>query len=369
MTHFKFLKIILVGLFVGAGLGGINPGYAASSPAPTSPGEAAAFKDLLDIPAQASPLPAKALFNGIARAGKRLVAVGQRGLIVYSDDQGGHWTQASVPVSVDLTAVSFPSPGHGWAVGHEGVVLSSTDGGTTWQTQLDGNSAANVITTYYAVHPLAEPDAARLEHDIKLTVHSAPDLPLLDVWFENETNGFIVGAFNLIFHTTDGGRNWVPWFDRTDNPRSLHFYGIRQIGEDLYICGEQGMVLKFNRETGRFVALAAPYHGTFFGLTGKPGVLIAYGMRGNICRSTDAGKTWQQIASKVPLGLVGGTVMADGRIVLVNQAGQFLVSTDNGVNFVPGKMGRPFPAASVVPLDQNTLVTTGFKGILKQALN
>jgi photosystem II stability/assembly factor-like uncharacterized protein len=36
---------------------------------------------------------------GMARAGERLVTVGQRGHILYSDDSGKHWQQAVVPVS------------------------------------------------------------------------------------------------------------------------------------------------------------------------------------------------------------------------------------------------------------------------------
>ena len=39
------------------------------------------------------------------------------------------WQQADVPVSSDLVAVPFPTPTHGWAVGHDGVVLHSADAG------------------------------------------------------------------------------------------------------------------------------------------------------------------------------------------------------------------------------------------------
>jgi photosystem II stability/assembly factor-like uncharacterized protein len=64
-----------------------------------------------------------AYLTGIARAGKRLVAVGERGIVVLSDDDGATWRQASVPVSVTLAAVQFPTPTQGWVVGHYGVVL------------------------------------------------------------------------------------------------------------------------------------------------------------------------------------------------------------------------------------------------------
>ena len=44
------------------------------------------------------------VLQAITQAGQRLVAVGERGLVLLSDDAGKHWRQAQVPVSVTLTA-------------------------------------------------------------------------------------------------------------------------------------------------------------------------------------------------------------------------------------------------------------------------
>jgi len=100
------------------------------------------FQDVLDTPAEKSPLAPNTLYNSVVLAGKRLVSVGQRGHIVYSDDDGKSWVQATVPVSSDLVAVHFATPQKGWAVGHDGVVLQSADGGATWNKQFDGRTAA-----------------------------------------------------------------------------------------------------------------------------------------------------------------------------------------------------------------------------------
>src|SRR3546814_12970323 len=102
----------------------------------------AGFADPLDTPAIASALSDQHLINGLARAGDRVIAVGQRGHILLSDDDGAHWAQAKVPVSSDLTAVSFPTARDGWAVGHDGVVLAIQCGGTKWTRRLDGRSPA-----------------------------------------------------------------------------------------------------------------------------------------------------------------------------------------------------------------------------------
>lgn len=325
----------------------------------------AGFQDVLDIPAIKSPLAAKTLYNGIVLAGKRLVGVGQRGHIVYSDDQGASWNQVATPVSSDFTAISFPTPQQGWVVGHDGVVLHSSDGGATWSKQLDGRAMTEIIKRYYAEHA---PTDAALAEEIKSHITKGPDKSLLSVWFENENSGFVLGAFNLILHTSDGGKSWEPLMHRTENPKSLHFYAINSVGQDLFVCGEQGMVLKLDKQSGKFMALKTGYNGTFFGVTGNTGAVIAHGMRGNVFRSKDGGTSWKKIETGLPVGLTGSVVTADGTIILLSQAGHLLVSRDNGAGFTPVKLERPFPAAAVAALDNQTLMLAGLRGMLKQTL-
>src|SRR5471030_2586830 len=71
------------------------------------------------------------LLLDVTHAGTRLVTVGERGHILYSDDQGKDWTQAKVPSRQLLTALYFVDDKHGWAVGHDAQILASSDGGAT----------------------------------------------------------------------------------------------------------------------------------------------------------------------------------------------------------------------------------------------
>lgn len=100
--------------------------------------------DVLQRPALHSARAATSSMLAIALAGRRIVAVGERGIIVYSDDGGAHWRQAVVPVSVSLAGVRFLNGQDGWAVGHSGVILRTVDGGQTWSRQLDGVRAAQL---------------------------------------------------------------------------------------------------------------------------------------------------------------------------------------------------------------------------------
>ncbi|HEX4233356.1 MAG TPA: YCF48-related protein [Caldimonas sp.] len=326
--------------------------WAAPAPQPQAP------RDVLDRPALMSALAARSLVNGLTLAGDRVVAVGQRGQVLLSDDHGKTWQQGNVPVSSDLAAVSFPTAENGWAVGHDGVVLASGDGGRTWTRQLDGRTMGDVMVKYYT----ASGDAKWLAEAKRIAAQGAEN-PLLDVWFDDAKNGTVVGAFGLVLRTADGGKTWEPLLHMTDNPKALHLYAVRRVGADLYIAGEQGLLLKLDRNSGRFVAQSIPYQGTLFGVLGNEHVVLAFGLRGNVVRSTDGGRSWQAVATGIQVGLTAGTIDERGRIVLVSQAGHVLVSGDDGATFTPLKIERAQPAAAVTRAGAGMLVLGGPRGL------
>jgi photosystem II stability/assembly factor-like uncharacterized protein len=261
--------------------------------------------------------------------------------------------------------VHFPSTRQGWAVGHDGVVLHSEDAGASWTRQFDGRQVGPRMLAHYqamaASEPLNEAVAALVTEAQRMTEQGA-DKPFLDVWFENERVGYIVGAFNLIFRTEDGGRNWTPWMDRTENPNALNLYGLRAVGDDLYIVGEQGLVLKLE-SGGRFKAVVTPYNGSFFGVTGKPGVALVFGLRGNLYRSIDSGASWSKVEVGLPVSITAATIDSAGRIILLSQAGHVLVSTDDGASFAPKPENRLAPVSAALATDTGSLVLAGSRGV------
>jgi photosystem II stability/assembly factor-like uncharacterized protein len=148
------------------------------------------FQDPLDSAAQPTRFVSTSHLGAIARAGERLVSVGVRGLIIISDDAGQSWRQVASPVNSDLVAVRFISPKQGWAGGHDGVILSTLDGGQTWKRQLDGRMAAKLLVEHFSKLAAAgNAEAARLQKEVERNYANGPEMPMLDLWFENERLG------------------------------------------------------------------------------------------------------------------------------------------------------------------------------------
>ncbi|HSW03785.1 WD40/YVTN/BNR-like repeat-containing protein [Aquabacterium sp.] len=333
------------------------------------PVAAGAFQPPQEIAAQPTLLAANSPLLAIARAGARIVAAGPRGHIVWSDDNGARWTQAAVPVSSDLLAISFASARHGWAVGHGGVVLHSNDGGATWQRQLGGRQANDVALRHLETRASTDAQAALLLQREKAQGADGSTPSFLDVHFSSETSGFIVGTFNRIFRTEDGGRTWTPWMDRTQNPGDLHFYAVRGSARGIFLAGEQGMVWRLEPNGQRFEAVATPYKGTLFGLVATDaGTLLAYGMRGRLFRSDDEGRQWQTVAGVGTAGITAGTALPGGAIVLVDQAGGIALSRDGGQHFQPVPALQPMPYFGVTALGAQRIGLVGAAGARLQTL-
>lgn len=298
----------------------------------------------------------------VTQAGGRLVAAGERGTVLWSDDQGQHWQQAQVPVQATLTALRFLNARTGWAVGHLGVVLRTDDGGQTWVRQLDGTQVARLV--------LAEAQASGDEAAVARAqrfVEEGPDKPFFDVAFSDAQHGFVVGAYGLLLSTDDGGTTWRSIQQRLDNRLGVHLHALQVQGPRVTIAGEQGLLVQSSDAGAHFKALPSPYKGSFFGLLGtREGALLVFGLRGNALRSTDGGQQWQPVqfvqSAGQAVGLSAGLQLADGRVVLLAQNGDLLLSRDDGASFTRQAAPRPMPAAGLAA-GRGELVVASLRGL------
>ena len=329
--------------------------------------------DVLNTPAAQSNRATTSRLYGVARAGERLVAVGERGRILYSDDQGGNWTQAQVPVSSMLLSVQFTTVELGWASGHDGVVLSSRDGGETWQKSLDGYEAVQIGLEYYRQRVDDDPDSkefALLLGEMEFAAEQGADRPFFFTYFENEQRGFVVGAYGLMFATFDGGESWRPIMELSENWGFAHLFDYERVEDTIYLTGEMGLVMYQDERKTKVKTVIPFYDGSFYTMISTAGgELIVAGMRGNAFRSEDGGLTWQFLELPIEASVVGSTRLADGRIVLVSQAGQVLVGNESGTKFRTVQVGTPYPFSGVIEGRPGEVILVGRGGVQTLALN
>lgn len=338
---------------------------------------AGVFKDPLATPAApvtAGPGLLRQPFIALARVGEhesvRFVAAGLRGLILVSDDRGAKWRQVPVPVQSDLVSLCFARSGQGWAVGHDGVILHSADRGNTWTMQLTGRVAQHSLLAYYQTRiDKGEKQLAPFANQLALNTKDGPTLPFLSVYFENDRVGFAVGSFGMLVATDDGGKTWRPWLEHIDNPNFLNLNDIREIAGDVYIAGEQGSVYRLDRAQERFVAISAPYKGSFFRLVGNSRYLLVMGLNGTAFRSGDRGASWSAVNTGAKTSLTSAALSPDGKTVLLTaEGGQLLYSVDDALTFHSLRASRPMLFTDVVADGDDDFVLSGYQGIGRQRM-
>jgi photosystem II stability/assembly factor-like uncharacterized protein len=320
--------------------------------------------DPLATPAFVTTRAAQGLLLGVARAGERLVAVGERGIVVSSGDGNARWAQSPVPVSSTLTAVSFADAQHGWAVGHDGVVLHSADGGRSWTRQLDGDTTNAMIlaaATEAEKRARSSGDAAALKQaghrleDARAAAKFGPSRPLLAVWFRNAAEGFAAGSYGLLLRTHDGGRHWQLASEAIANPEGYHLNAISLTpAGTLLIAGEAGRVYRSVDGGARWETLDTGYAGQLHGALGVRGDsggedLIAFGFKGHLFRLPAGASAWRPLASGTTKTLVAGLLLANGEPLLVGADGGLIVGA---------KQGREFRAVGSVPLPAAVAITS-----------
>lgn len=294
------------------------PSNAREGAPPPVPGAAPASPTIQ--PAEATTAATRAMILSSARAGKRIVAVGNHGIVLLSDTDGADFRQAkSVPVRSTLTAVSFVDEKTGWAVGQGGVVLRTDDAGDSWTLQ---------------------------RHDMSV------DQPLFSVWFRDRQRGYAVGLWSLMIATADGGKTWTqvklppaPGGKKAD--RNLLKIFANRMGT-LFVAAEQGMVLKsYDGESWAYITTGSK--GSFWtGIVLNNGTLLVGGLRGTIYRSTDDGRSWREAKSEFKSSITD-FAEAGGKVYAAGLDGVFLESDDHGATFkgTQRKDRLPFTAVSV----------------------
>lgn len=304
---------------------------------------AATWPDPINAPAEPLPLTAQSLLLDVTHSGGHYVAVGARGAVLLSEDAKS-WRQSAVPTRMTFTAVAAIDA-QVWAVGHEGVIAHSADGGEHWELQRQ--DAWKPATG----SGMRDPQQGG---------------PLLGVLFTDIKHGYAVGAYSVALKTDDGGATWntmtvakpkaagaddaidaAPAKDKgkgehgaTFSKEELtlgqeptpHLNAIAHTGSGaLLIVGERGSAFRSRDAGATWQRLQLPYDGSMFGVIGfEADHAVTFGLRGHVYETTDLGEHWKQLDTGTELSLMGGTALANGGSAIVGANGIVLVRAAAG---------------------------------------
>jgi photosystem II stability/assembly factor-like uncharacterized protein len=307
-------------------------------------------------PAEIMPLAAESQLLDVTVAGTRLVAVGDKGHVLTSDDKGDTWVQQNVPARQMLISVDFADSQNGWAVGHDSIILRTRDGGESWESQN------------------FDPETGQ---------------PLYGVLALSETDAWAVGSFGKFFRTTDGGDNWEVQEVGITEP-GVHLISITQLPSGtLVVVGEAGMVAYSNDNGDNWNLGQTAYAGSYFGVLpmGNNGVML-YGLRGTARSAVDvsvlpemdpwdldafsiqsewtdeelAAIGYENVAVPAATAVFGGAITYDGNYVMVGQNGSLYKGAPGKTELtsVPSPTNKSLN--SVVALDDR-LIAVGLSGV------
>jgi photosystem II stability/assembly factor-like uncharacterized protein len=222
----------------------------------------------------------------VTRAGDRLVAVGDRGTILLSDDDAATWKVQPSPTQALLTSTLFTSPREGWAVGQDATILHTADAGLHWATQ---KSVAGNDQALFSVAQLGP------NHLIA------------------------TGAYALVLETQDGGRAWTQ--EKLPNlDEDYHLNCVMAHGQDVVVTGEAGHA--FVRHGGTWTPMPVGYDGSQFGcLASQDGTMYSFGLRGSLFVSSGAAPAWKRIETGEQRSIFGSALLSDGTLALVGGNG------------------------------------------------
>lgn len=293
--------------------------------------------EVAPAPALKLPLAPRVIFLGLARCGEGVVAVGERGVVIRSDDQGTTWKQSDVPVRATLTAVTCVDAQTGFAVGHDAVVLKTADGGATW-TLLN-----------------FEPDS---------------QVVLLNVRFRDPSNGYVVGSNGQLWATADGGASWQRTTLSVEDWYQNHIFDIARTPDGTTLAvAEKGVLYRAQAGAG-FTPIESPYDGSFFGAEAlSDGRLVIFGMNGHAFWSADAGSTWQAIDTGTKQFLLAGGLLPDGAVLLAGGGGTVLRIDPATLQVAAGQLPERNGITALLPKGDALYLATEAGGVQRRALS
>lgn len=191
-------------------------------------------------------------------------ATTEAGQVLRSQNGGYSWTMHSVPSQVQsLRGICFVDQLNGYACGNGqgyGIVIKTTDGGTTWTTITPAGISASYLSS---------------------------------ISFRSASEGVVAGASGALYYTHDGGATWGNAQVTSMNLLDATFAGT----EYGWVVGQSGSVIRFDFDDNLYWSQISNTSGTLYGVFASDGQTAwAVGWNGTVIRTYNGGSNWTKIA-------------------------------------------------------------------------
>jgi photosystem II stability/assembly factor-like uncharacterized protein len=280
-------------------------------------------------------------------------AVGDQGVILKTTNGGSKWSMQASGTLNSLNTVRFTDSMIGTAIGDGGIVLHTTDGGITWTTR------ATAVTDWLTGLTFMSKDTGLMvgsHGTILKTVDggvtwksqtTGSRTAYYSVSFGDALTGVAVGYRGSTFRTRDGGSTWDPTMNRTPE----HLHGVCYADRNIAVAvGEGGAILRSTDGgvswidqsipyalTAKFtfsaVAFGSPSTGVIVGRLDTSVSPLSVIKRSAIFRTTDGGKQWVRAAVTTSSELFAVSFGDESTVTAVGDGGLILHSTDKGATW------------------------------------
>ncbi len=260
-------------------------------------------------------------------------AVGDQGLLLMTLDGGNTWQKLRAPTQNALLGLDMTSTGHGVIVGQGGIILYSADKGRHWtaveteskarlfSVSLDESGAGLAVGEFGAL--LRTSDFGRswipltLDWGRLLGIQDVPHL--YDVLVEDRHTAVVVGEYGIVMRTQNAGRDWAV-LNRSDES----LFAVKRSPNGEYWClGQSGLLLRSRDRSYKWERINVDQQVALFDMDMAPhghGILV--GTEG-ILETTNAGQSWHSVSTpKLALGrYYAVTLTRDGGYLLAGDSG------------------------------------------------
>ena len=303
--------------------------------------------------------------------------VGTFGLIMKTTDGGTSWIEQTSGVTLTLWDVDFINTNVGYAVGNSGNILKTTDGGNNWSLSTYGTTAIYKVhyvndtliflgsTSATTGRLIRSTNSGSTWEDITVNI-TGLDGAVRGIHFFDADTGWISNSTGKIFKTTNGGATGGIIYDIGS---STTIYEVKFIDASLgYALTTVGRVLKTTNGGTSWDLIQTDANENLFGL-GILGVnseattpVLVGGDVGQIVLSLDDGATWQRKNTSVTneilhrLSFPSESIgyVVGGSITSGNAYGDILKTTDSGVTWTNLAFDPGYRTYSVFFHDENT---------------